>query len=126
MGFFDGIFGKSDKKVSSEKDATVKKGFLGFGSSGPKEKLTKAEVKKLNKHWARTINRRDVPFLDFIALKDWNSNPLVARTLEVLNPIVKVAGTTLSAYTRPRQDEHSCRVWLSPRRTRIAECGLTW
>ena len=90
MGFLSSLFGKEDKKVSSDHDAKPSSGFLGFGSSGPKESFSKAEVKKLNKHWGRTINKRDIGFMDFLQIADWNMNPLVPRVLEIVNATVKV------------------------------------
>lgn len=86
-----GWFSKKPQKGSSEGDPPPRGGFLGFGQHGPSDHFSKAEVKKLNKHWAKTINRRDMNFQEFLNLPDWNHNPLVPRALELTNPAVKAS-----------------------------------
>mmetsp|Transcript_90 Transcript_90/g.182 ORF Transcript_90/g.182 Transcript_90/m.182 type:complete len:220 (-) Transcript_90:343-1002(-) len=56
--------------------------------------LTKQEVKRLNRHWGKRINKRDLSYQEFLNLPDWQMNPLVPRTLEVVNDEVRVWRTT--------------------------------
>ncbi|CAD7948741.1 unnamed protein product [Amoebophrya sp. A25] len=87
---FSYIFGgsSSSKHATADKEPPVTKGMFG-GTYGPKEKLSKSEIKKLNRYWARNINKRDMHYQEFINLAEWHGNPLVPRALEVLNSGVK-------------------------------------
>ncbi|CAD7961363.1 unnamed protein product [Amoebophrya sp. A120] len=87
---FSALFGSSKppRATSDNPDPPVSKGFFGT-HYGPREKFTKAEIKKLNRHYAKRINKRDLSYQEFVNLPDWNQNPLVPRALEVLNKDVR-------------------------------------